>query len=100
MTTEAKFRPAVFDMPVVFIPVQLRELAAGREKLELEGSTLRQLLAALARQYPELAARLWNGETLLPGLSVSIDGSFSSRGVLAKVSPTSEVHFLPAIGGG
>jgi molybdopterin synthase sulfur carrier subunit len=87
-------------MPTVFIPVQLRALAGSQDRLLVEGATLRQLLNALARSHPELAARLWDGEALQPGLAATIDGAFASRGLLAKVGPASEVHFLPAIGGG
>ena len=39
-------------------------------------------------------------EDLIPGLAVIIDGEVSLLGMLDKVQETSEVHFLPAIGGG
>jgi len=84
----------------VFVPSQMRDLTGGVDRIEVPAGTLRQLLAAMEATHPQLTARLWDGESLLPGLSVSIDGAFSSRGLLAKVGPASEVHFLPAIGGG
>ena len=87
-------------MPTVFIPNMLRELTGGVERVEVEGATLRQVIAALETQFPQLVGRLREGDGITPGLAVSIDGAFSSRGLLAKVEPTSEVHFLPAIGGG
>jgi hypothetical protein len=46
-----------------------------------------------------LYARVVAGERIAPGLAVSIDGSMTSR-LLAAVQPHSEIHFLPAIGGG
>jgi hypothetical protein len=33
-------------------------------------------------------------------VAVSIDGAFTNRGLLAQVGAESEIHFLPAIGGG
>lgn len=87
-------------MATVFIPNMLRELTAGVERVEVEGATLRQVIAALESAYPALVGRLRMEDGITPGLAVSIDGAFSSRGLLAKVGPTSEVHFLPAIGGG
>lgn len=87
-------------MPILFVPAQMRELSAGLERLEVPGETLRQVLRALAEQHPALAARLMSGDAIAPGLAVSIDGAFAARGLLAKVAPSSEIHFLPAIGGG
>jgi molybdopterin synthase sulfur carrier subunit len=89
-------------MPRVFIQSQLRDLTGGRTEVELPGATLRQVIAALDAEYPGLAARLLDrgGGALAPSLAVSIDGQVTSRGLLARVGPTSEVHFLPAIGGG
>lgn len=87
-------------MPTVFIPNMLRDLAGGAERVEVEGATLRQVIGQLEARFPALAGRLRDGDALAAGLAVSIDGAFASRGLLAKVAPTSEVHFLPAIGGG
>ena len=39
-------------------------------------------------------------DDLIPGLAVIIDGEVSQLGMLDKVGESSEVHFLPAIGGG
>ena len=35
-----------------------------------------------------------------PNISVAIDGEVSALGLLDKVGENSEVHFIPAIGGG
>jgi molybdopterin synthase sulfur carrier subunit len=87
-------------MPTIFVPVQMRDLSAGIERFEVTGETLRQALRSLDEQCPALVARLRDGDAIAPGLAVSIDGAFAARGLLAKVAPTSEIHFLPAIGGG
>ena len=39
-------------------------------------------------------------DDLLPGLAVVVDGETSLLGLLERVQESSEVHFLPAIGGG
>lgn len=87
-------------MPTVFIPSQLRELTGGVESLDVEAANVRQIVAALEERFPGIGGRLCQGDGLAPSLQVSIDGVMSSRGLRAKVQPGSEVHFIPAIGGG
>lgn len=87
-------------MPRVFIPPALRPLTAGQSELEIPGSTVRQIVDALEASSPGLRERLCDGDDLKPGLTVAINGHISSLGLLAKVQSHSEVHFLPAIGGG
>jgi molybdopterin synthase sulfur carrier subunit len=87
-------------MATVFIPPQLRQLTGGVAQMELEGATVRQLVAGLESAFPGVAARLTSGSSIAPGLAVSVDGTISTLGLRTKVGPTSEVHFLPAFGGG
>jgi molybdopterin synthase sulfur carrier subunit len=87
-------------MPTVHIPPQMRELTGGLSEIDVEGRTLRQVIAALEAAFPGVAARLVADDRLAPGLAVSIDGTVTSRGLLAKVEPHSQIHFLPAFGGG
>jgi sulfur-carrier protein len=87
-------------MAIVHIPAQLRLLTGGLDRVDVSGSNLRQIIAALDASYPGLGVRLCNSDGISPGLAVSIDGAFTSRGLLAKVGPESEIHFFPAIGGG
>lgn len=87
-------------MAVVHVPTQLRTLTGGIKRVEAQGNNLRQIIAALDAAHPGIAARLCAGDGILPGLAVSIDGAFTNRGLLARVGPDSEIHFLPAIGGG
>ena len=87
-------------MPHVFIPAQLRELTGGAAEIEIAGATVREVVAALDRQFPGIANRLCQGGELSPALQVSIDGTLSRRGLDAKVAAASEVHFLPVFGGG
>ena len=87
-------------MVTVFIPPQLRELANGAEKVDVEAGSVRQIVERLDAEFPGIADRLCQGDELRPGLSVSVDGRVSGLGLLQKVPPGAEVHFIPAIGGG
>ena len=87
-------------MAKVYIPAQWRDLTGATTQLELDGSSVKQIVAALDRKFPGIAERVCDGDQIAAGLAVSIDGDISSRGLLAPVAPKSEIHFLPAIGGG
>ncbi|HVV99663.1 MAG TPA: MoaD/ThiS family protein [Planctomycetaceae bacterium] len=87
-------------MPRVFIPPLLRPLAEGAEEVEVAGTTVRQVVENLNARFPGIRERLCSDGELQPGLAVAVDGQVSSLGLLQKVQPASEVHFLPAIGGG
>jgi sulfur-carrier protein len=87
-------------MPTVFIPPPLRDLAGGEVEVSLEGSTVGELIDALDVRFPGLKTRLTRGDSVAPGLQVSIDDVMTRRGLKASVQPDSEVHFLPVIGGG
>ena len=89
-------------MAEVWIPPKLQELTDGKQQVQVEGSTVRRLINNLAEQYPGIKEYLVDEEEddLIPGLAVIIDGEVSQLGMLDKVGESSEVHFLPAIGGG
>ena len=89
-------------MPEVWIPPKLQELTAGNQQVQVDGSTVRRLINNLELQYPGIKEYLVDEEEddLIPGLAVIIDGEVSQLGMLDKVGESSEVHFLPAIGGG
>lgn len=87
-------------MPTLFIPHQMRDLTAGRDRVDIPTGTLRQALRSLEADYPELVARIRIDDALAPGLSAAIDSAIAPRGLLAKIGPTSEVHLIPAVGGG
>lgn len=87
-------------MAQVFIPSQWRDLTGGAAQVELSGASLRQIVTALEQRFPGIAERLCDGGEISAGLAVSIDGAINARGMLARVEPGSEIHFLPAIGGG
>jgi len=87
-------------MARVFIPPLLREHTDGATEVSVAGKSLRQVVAAIEERFPNLRGHLRDGDRLIPGLAASIDGVMTTQGLLASVGPDSEVHFLPAIGGG
>jgi molybdopterin synthase sulfur carrier subunit len=68
--------------------------------VSVDGETVAQAIDALESRYPGIRERLCEGGSLKPSLSVAVDDRIRSEGLRAKVGPESEVHFLPAIGGG
>ena len=87
-------------MPKIFVPPLMRTLTNGTEQVEVSGTTVRQAIEAMDAQYPGFKARLCPGDELLPGMAVAVNGNVTSQGLRQKVQPGSEIHFLPAIGGG
>lgn len=87
-------------MVTVFIPAQLKELTGGIMSVEVEAKNIRQVVEQLELRFPGIRQRLCDGDDLRSGLQVSIDSVMTSRGLIAKVQPGNEVHFVPAFGGG
>ena len=89
-------------MAEVWIPPKLQPLTGGNQQVQVEGATVRRLINNLEKQYPGIKEFLVDEgeEDLIPGLAVIVAGEVSQLGMLEKVQENSEVHFLPAIGGG
>ena len=87
-------------MATIFIPTMLQEITHGTKKLELDARTVRQVVDELGKMYPGIQERLLDANDIREGLAGVVDGDVSVMGMLTKVSQTSEVHFVPAIGGG
>ena len=87
-------------MATVFIPTMLQNLAGGVKQVDIQGTNVRQILDRLEEQYPGMKASLMEEGRIRRNLSVAIDGEISRMGLLEKVGESSEVHFIPAIGGG
>jgi len=66
------------------------------------GHTVRQVIENLERAFPGLKAELYDEEedVVMPGVAVVVDGETSQLGLLEQVREDSEIHFLPALGGG
>ena len=87
-------------MPAVHIPALLREFAGGRSVVEVDGVTVRQVIASLERAFPGLGERLLDGGRLRANISVAVDGEVRPLGLIEEVGPDSEIHFVAAIKGG
>ncbi|MCY4366803.1 MAG: MoaD/ThiS family protein [Chloroflexi bacterium] len=89
-------------MPEVWIPTTMQSLTDGQHRVQIEGRTVRQVINNLDKEYPGVKAVLYDEEEddLQAGVAVIVDGEASQIGLLERVQETSEVHFLPAIGGG
>jgi molybdopterin synthase sulfur carrier subunit len=87
-------------MPVVWIPSLLRSLTGGQETVSVAGATVGEVIANLDRQYPGVKERLCDGDRLRAGIAAAVDTQVARLGLDEPVSESSEVHFLPAIGGG
>ena len=87
-------------MATVYIPTMLLPLTGGLKQVDLEGRNVRQIIDGLEELYPGIKERLVEGGEIRPNLAVAIDGDVARMGLLERVQDTSEIHFVPAIGGG
>lgn len=72
----------------------LADLTDGTRDLEVKATNLRELLAALAQDYPALRPQLERG------VSVSIDGKIYNDSWFQPIHETSEVVLLNRLEGG
>lgn len=87
-------------MATVFIPTMLQNLTDGVKQVELEASSVRQVVEGLEGMFPGMKERLVEDGEIRPNISVAVDGEITPMGILEKIAANSEVHFVPAIGGG
>ena len=88
------------EMATVFVPPLMQKLTNGQPTVDVPGKTVREIVKNLEAAYPGTQARLVDGFKLKPNITVAVDGEVTPIGMLQKVGEDSEVHFLPAIGGG
>ncbi len=87
-------------MATAIIPALLRKLTNGQERVEVRGRNVGAVIADLERKFPGIGAQLIEDGELKGSIAVSIDGEIGTGGLLERVGEASEVHFLPALGGG
>ena len=88
-------------MALVFIPSLMRNLTGGADRVEIPGATLRQIVNNLEAAHPGMKARLMDESgQFQEGLAVAINGETTHMGLLGPVADSTEIHFIPAIGGG
>ncbi len=78
---------------VTFIS-QLRQFTGGLSSVDVDATSVQQLLRKLSEQFPELAPHLE------AGVAVAIDGQIYQDALFQNIAPSSEVHLLPMIAGG
>jgi len=80
----------------------MQPLTGGQQKVQVAGRTVRQVIDNLERAFPGLKMELYDEEedVVMPGIAVVIDGETTQLGLLEQVREDSEIHFLPALGGG
>ena len=87
-------------MATVFIPTMLQKMTGGVKQVGFEAKNVRQVIEELDRLYPGMKERLVENGAIRSNLAVAIDGEIARMGLLERVGENSEVHFVPAIGGG
>ena len=88
-------------MATVFIPTMLRPLTGGVKQIAVQASTVKQVIDCLEKLYPGVRDLLMeDDEDIRSHISVAVDGDIAQIGLLEEVGENSEVHFVPAIGGG
>jgi molybdopterin synthase sulfur carrier subunit len=66
----------------------------------MEARNIRHVIEQLDEMFPGIKDRLVEDGVIRPNLAIAIDGDVAIMGMLEKVGENSEVHFVPAIGGG
>jgi molybdopterin converting factor small subunit len=87
-------------MATVFIPALLRKLTGGKDRTLATGTTLREIINDLERQFPGFRDRVVEHGDLAGSIAVSINGEVITGGLSESVPVNSEIHFVPAIAGG
>ena len=87
-------------MATIFIPTMLQKMTDGAQMVDMEVRNVRQVIERLEEIYPGIKDRLLEDGDIAPNIAVAIDGDVAIMGLLQRVGENSEVHFVPAIGGG
>ena len=87
-------------MATVFIPTMLQTMTGGVKQVDLVAENVRQVIDGLDELFPGMRDCLVVEGRIRPNLAIAIDGEVARMGLLEKVGDHSEVHFVPAIGGG
>jgi molybdopterin synthase sulfur carrier subunit len=78
----------------------LQTMTGGVKQVDLAAGNVRQVIDRLDQLFPGIKDRLVVEGQIRPSLAVAIDGEVARMGLLDRVGDNSEVHFVPAIGGG
>ena len=78
----------------------MQRLTDGKATVTVSGASVREIVNNLEEMYPGTKDRLVDKFKIKAGINVAVDGEITPIGILEKVGEDSEVHFLPAVGGG
>jgi molybdopterin synthase sulfur carrier subunit len=87
-------------MAMVFIPALMRPVAGGKDRVEIEGKTLREIVDNLEKAYPGMKALLVADGQIQDGIALAVNGEPSEIGLMMEVPEGGEVQIMPAIAGG
>jgi len=78
----------------------MRDLTGGRGQVSAPGKTVGRVIDGLDDAYPGVKARLCEGNRINPTITILVDGKVARLGLLETIDEKSEIHFVPAVGGG
>ncbi len=87
-------------MATVFIPPAFRPYCGGREQVDVEGRTVRQVIERLEAEYPGIKSQIVVDDAIRPGLAIAVDEVLATGGLTQPVGPEATVHIVPAMAGG
>jgi molybdopterin synthase sulfur carrier subunit len=89
-------------MPIIQLPSVLRSFTGGASDVEVAATTVREAIAALARRYPGIEAKLLDHGAVRPFLRIFVGPEDISglSGLETELAERDEVVIVPAIAGG
>jgi len=88
---------------LVRIPSPLRRITGGKDRVEVEGTTLDQVLSALETQFPGIKQRLLDeNNELRHFVNIYVNGEDVQflQGLHTEIKSTDEISIVPAVAGG
>jgi molybdopterin converting factor small subunit len=86
-------------VPIVRLRAPLSELAGGRRELELDGSTVGEVLKALERECPDTRGWILDERGLIrEHINVFVNREYGQEDT--TVASSDRLHIIPAISGG
>jgi sulfur-carrier protein len=89
-------------MPSVRIPTVLRRHTDGQARLDVDGTTVRQVFQAIVADHPELEDKLFDGDQVRGFINVYVadEDIRYLDGLDSTVGASDEIAIMPAVAGG
>ena len=87
-------------MALVFIPSLMRQVTGGKDRVEVEGRNLREIVNNLEQEFPGMKDLLVSAGDVRDGVALAVNGEPTEVGLMMDVPEGAEVQILPAIAGG